>query len=331
MVGIALAALLAVFGAWRWVENTGLSPLITQDVVFEVPKGSSGSKLPKLLHDAGLLADSQLTPAKLYVKLHPAFPKFGKHQLTQGMSLLQTLETLGGTALPDDVPVTVIEGWRIIDTDQDLAAWTPPMAPSGAYAAAASEPKRFKIPFPFTANDLEGYLFPETYMVPAQGFEPSQLIQRQIDSFNAKFAGPFAGEMTKSGRSLHDLVIVASMLEREEPKPENRPLIAGIIYKRLARKFPLGIDATSRYSLPDWNDRAKFLGKLRDPNDPYNTRLKTGLPAGPIGSPTLASLLAALRPTASEWLYYLHDKNHDVHFAKNAEEHEANRKQFDIY
>ncbi len=326
---LVVVGLVGVLGAFMWVDAAGTTPLITADVVFEVPKGASGPRLPKLLSDAHLLAD--VLPAQLYLKLHPAYPKFGKHQLTQGMSLAKVCETVAGTPIPDDVAVTVIEGWRLIDTDSDLASWSPPLAPKGAYIAAASDPKRFRIPFTFSAADLEGYLFPETYMVPATGFEPSQLIQRQLDSFNSKFAAPYADEISKSGHTLHELVIVASMLEREEPKPENRPMIAGIIYKRLSRKFPLGIDATSRYTLADWNDRAKFLGRLRDPNDPYNTRLKTGLPAGPIGSPTLASLVAALRPTASEWLYYLHDKNHDVHFAKNAEEHEANRKQFDIY
>ncbi len=326
---LVLVAAAGAVGAWAWVENAGTGPLIKEDLVFEVPKGASGPKLPKLLHEAHLLDD--VMPAQIYLKLHPAFPKFGKHQLTKGMSLTQVTEALAGTPIPDDVAVTVIEGWRLVDTDTDLASWTPPLAPKGAYIAAASDPKRFKIPFTFTAPDLEGYLFPETYMVPATGFEPERLIQRQLDSFNAKFAAPYADEISKSGHTLHELVIVASMLEREEPNPQNRPTIAGIIYKRLTRKFPLGIDATSRYPLVDWNDRGKFLARLRDPNDPYNTRSRLGLPFGPIGSPTLASLLAALRPTASEWLYYLHDKNHDVHFAKNAEEHEANRKQFDIY
>ena len=156
-------------------------------------------------------------------------------------------------------------------------------------------------------------------------------MQRQLDLFHKQFSEPYANEIKASGHTLHELVIVASMLEREEPKPENRPTIAGIIYKRLALKFPLGIDATSRYPLDDWNDRSAFLKRLRDAADPYNTRLRPGLPAGPIGSPNLSSLLAALRPVSSEWLYYLHDKNHDVHFGRNAVEHEANRKQYDVY
>ena len=100
---------------------------------------------------------------------------------------------------------------------------------------------------------------------------------------------------------------MASMLEREEPTPAQRPLVAGILWKRINMKFPLGVDATSRYGLAEWNDRKAFLKKLRDPTDTYNTRVNVGLPPGPIGSPTVLSLQAALRPTMSEFLYYLHD------------------------
>ena len=71
---------------------------------------------------------------------------------------------------------------------------------------------------------------------------------------------------------------MASMLEREEPKPEQRPMVAGILWKRIDNKWNLGVDATSRYTLEEWNNRKAFLKKLRDPKDPYNTRLKEVFP-----------------------------------------------------
>jgi UPF0755 protein len=107
--------------------------------------------------------------------------------------------------------------------------------------------------------------------------------------------------------------------------------VAGIMYKRLDAKTPLGIDATSRYTLPEWNDRKAFLKKLRDPADPYNTRLSAGLPPTAIGNPTLSSLEAAMKPEASEFWYYLHDADKNLHPARNAAEHEANRKKYDVY
>jgi UPF0755 protein len=121
------------------------------------------------------------------------------------------------------------------------------------------------------------------------------------------------------------------MLEREEPMPSNRPIVAGILWRRIDLGYPLGVDATSRYELKEWNDRAAFLVKLRDQSDPYNTRHKKGLPPTPIGAPTYASFEAALKPTASEFLYYLHDAQKQLHPSRNAEEHEALRKKYDVY
>ena len=124
---------------------------------------------------------------------------------------------------------------------------------------------------------------------------------------------------------------MGSMLEREEPKPTNRPLVAGIMWKRLDIDLGLGIDATSRYTLEDWNDWRGVPEELRDPKDPYNTRLRRGLPPTAIGNPGAASLEAAMRPEASEWLYYLHDAQQNLHPARNEREHEANRLKFGVY
>ena len=124
---------------------------------------------------------------------------------------------------------------------------------------------------------------------------------------------------------------MASMLEKEEPKAENRPLVSGIIWKRLDEGWKLGIDATSRYTLEDWSDRKSFLKKLRDPSDPYNTRLRQGLPPTAIGNPTLSALEAALEPKDSPYWYYLHDKDKNLHPAKDSRGHEANRKKYNVY
>ena len=91
------------------------------------------------------------------------------------------------------------------------------------------------------------------------------------------------------------------------------------------------MDATSRYTLEKWNERKPFLKKLRDPGDPYNTRLKEGLPPTPIGAPSLDSLVAALRPVKSKYWYYLHDADQNIHFARTAEQHEANRKRYNVW
>ena len=107
--------------------------------------------------------------------------------------------------------------------------------------------------------------------------------------------------------------------------------MAGIIWKRLDEGWQLGIDATSRYTLENWNDRKAFLRQLRDPGDAYNTRERKGLPPTPIGNPALPSLQAASAPVESDYYYYLHDGEGNLHPAVNAAEHERNRARYNVY
>ena len=231
--------------------------------------------------------------------------------------------------LAEDEPFVVVEGWRIHDVDDALVACG--RADAGAYVKAASSRIGYTAPFTLPDGILEGYLYPETYLLPKGRIDPRVLVQKQLDQFAARVFTPLEAEVRGYKRSLHELVTMASMLEREEPTPSNRPLVAGILWKRIDRGFPLGVDATSRYELKAWNDRAAFLVKLRDENDPYNTRKKKGLPPTPIGAPTYSSLEAALRPTPSEFLYYLHDAQKQLHPSRDAAEHEAMRKKYDVY
>jgi UPF0755 protein len=255
--------------------------------------------------------------------------KAGRHLVSARMPMGEIAAALEGVPLPDDVPFIVIEGWRLRDTDKALVekGWAKP----GEYIKAASDPTKFKAIFPLPTTTLEGYLYPETYQVPAAGVDLHALIQRQLDTFGERFFTPNRAEIEKCGRTLHQLVTMASMLEREEPVPAQRTTVAGILWKRFDKKQGLGVDATSRYELDDWNDRKAFLAKLRDADDPWNTRTKIGLPPGPIGAPTVASLLAAARPEDNPYWYYLHDSTKKLHPSKNAAEHEALRAQFNVY
>ena len=187
----------------------------------------------------------------------------------------------------------------------------------------------FTAKYPLPAGSLEGYLLPETYMVNPDDWDTKEFIQRQLDMLATRFYEPHRGEFAERGFA--DVVIMASLLEREEPNPNNRQLVAGILWKRIDHDWNLGVDATSRYTLDKWNDRRAFLKKLRDPTDKYNTRLRSGLPPTPIGSPSIDSLEAALSPTDSKYWYYLHDSKQTIRPARNVAEHEANRKKYNVY
>ncbi len=296
--------------------------------VFEVPPGSNSTSIGPRLEAEGLAPGGWQW--RLFVRQHPdevRCLKAGKFALRRDMSTREALRTLCGAPIPDDVAFTVVEGWRIREIDAALAAGgfiTP-----GAYADLATR-KAVDLPFPITSPTLEGYLYPETYKVPPPGrFDAKAFIERQLAQFDALFRSRH--EDAIAIRGLHQVVVMASMLEREEPKPAQRPIVAGILWKRLDNGWQLGVDATSRYELEEWNDRRAFLVRLRDPADPYNTRIHKGLPPTAIGNPALPSLEAAVSPVPSDFWYYLHDATGTFHGSRNAAEHEAKRATYNVY
>ena len=305
-----------------------VNPDDVTEFVFEVPKGASASRMGPKLAEEGLVASEFAWKMGLRGELDGSCLKAGRFNVRRSMSMRELMQTMCGAPIANDVPFTVLEGWRILDIDAALVkkGWIKP----GAYAAVANT-KGVELPFTIEQESLEGYLFPETYMVsPPPGFTPEQLIGRQLNTFKSRFLDQYGDEAAKT-RGIEEVVIMASLLEREEPRPANRRVVAGILWKRLDNGWQLGVDATSHYKLPEWNDRKGLLKALKDESDPYNTRIHKGLPPTAIGSPSLPSLIGAMNPEASPYWFYLHDKNQGFHGGKNAAEHDRNRKRYNVY
>jgi UPF0755 protein len=331
VLGLIVLGGAAGAGAFLWAEKGVTTSKVAGDapeVIFVVKKGTSARALGPELVSEGLVEDARFWRYHLW-RRGGLSAKAGRHKLKASMNIAEIATALEAPPLPEDVPFVMIEGWRLRDTDAALAAKG--LIKPGEYIAAASRPERFKAAFQLPSRSMEGYLYPETYAVVPEGFNVETFIQRQLDTFGMRFYEAHKDAIEKSGRKLNDIVVMASMLEREEPEPAQRPLVAGILWKRIDKGFALGVDATSRYELADWNDRKEFLKHLRDNSDPWNTRTRPGLPPGPIGAPTVDSLVAALRPKASEYWYYLHDAEKKLHPSRNAEEHEALRVKYNVY
>ena len=331
----ALAVLAGLAAVTLITAGVGLHQMIYArgpdgpEIELKVPKGATKLRVGQLLHDEGLIPS--MVALKVWLKIGPGVPapKAGLHRVHARLNVPELYAVLAENPIPEDTPVTLVEGWRLSDADEALASQgrlTP-----GTYQEAASSTAGYELAFPVEGTNLAGYLLPDTYMMPAGPIEPRALVQRQLDAFAKRFYLPHREEIARGGRTLRTVVILASLLEREEPKPEVRPKVAGVLYNRLDAGTPLGVDATSRYTLDDWSDRRAFLKKLRDPKDPWNTRLRAGLPPGPIGAPSLQSLTAALRPERSKNWYYLHDKNQQIHFSRTAGEHEAKRHKYNVW
>jgi uncharacterized YceG family protein len=180
-----------------------------------------------------------------------------------------------------------------------------PLLTAARYAAAASTTPR-PAGFP-RGRSIEGFLFPAGYV-----FGPSTtangLIQLQLGQFAKEWAKVDVGTRTP-----YDVLIVASMVERETAAPEERKLVSAVIWNRLAKGMPLGIDATLRYGLGIQGTRPITAEELKN-QTPYNTSVHKGLPPTPIGNPGLPSLQAAAHPAAVDYLYYVRKPDHRHHF-----------------
>jgi UPF0755 protein len=180
-----------------------------------------------------------------------------------------------------------------------------------AYLEATARP-RPEPRFGSKALPLEGFLFPATYDFTARTTSP-QLVAAQLKAFRTNWAKVNLAYAHSKNLTPYDVLIIASMIERETPAPEERQLVSAVIYNRLHARMPLGIDAALRYGLDIPGTESIHESQLANPT-PYNLRLHSGLPPTPIGSPGLASIQAAAHPAKVNYLYFVAKPDKKHHF-----------------
>jgi len=213
--------------------------------------------------------------------------------------------------------VRIPEGWWIARTARLLEEKQ--VCPADEYVRLCARPSEFRrsVSFPLPKGSLEGYLYPDTYDLPPL-LGARAVIERQLRTFEKRFL-----EGRRPPANLHQIVIVASMVQLEGALDAERPRIAGVIWNRLRLGMPLQIDATINYALQEWRPLAR--SEYRSVQNPYNTYLGAGLPPGPIGNPSIASLKAAENPERHDYLYYVARPEGRTHFfARTFDEHRRN-------
>ncbi len=171
--------------------------------------------------------------------------------------------------------------------------------------------------------DLEGYLFPDTYFI-AKKDTGVTLLSKFLNNFNKKVNKDLRQEIVNQNKSLHEILTMASIVEREAREDKDRPIIAGIFWNRFNVGHPLQSDATLAYILK--TDKIKYYQKEVETDSPYNTYKNIGLPPGPICNPGEEAILATIHPKKTDYFYFLNDaKTGETFFAKTLEEHKKNR------
>lgn len=277
-------------------------------------EGYTGSTLPWRYH--GWRQDAA---AKL---------KAGTYALEKGEKVPDVVQRfISGDITPDELTVTFPEGFTLEQMAERVA--TRGIGTKEEFLAAAA-PKNFIQDFPLLEDipeerNLEGYLFPDTYRLGEEN-SAANVIERLIANFHRRFSPEMREAVEKSDRSLDEIVIMASILEREVQSDNDMTVVSGILWKRVDDGVGLDADATVRYALKKWDGPLTVQDLASE--SPYNTRQWRGLPPGPISNPGLRALQAALRPQSSDYYYYLSTPDGKTIFSKDLDEHNANKAKY---
>jgi UPF0755 protein len=299
---------LALIGGALWLINATFQPFHgepTGATVVTVPPGADAGQIGKLLEAAGVIDNAKLFEANATVTLRRAKLRPGKYTLPKGMTNGGAIE-----ALMQGPKARIVKTFRFTlpegQSRHENVALVKKGPFTGDYLKATNDPAFIKrahtLGLPHSQHNLEGFLFPATYEM-ISGASAKDLVKRQLDAFEQNMSKVDMRYARKKNLTRYDVLIIASMVEREAQLPKERPLIASVIYNRLHEGTPLGIDATIRYQINNWSRPLRVSELQRD--TPYNTRTRRGLPPTPIGNPGLASIKAAANPATTKYLFFV--------------------------
>ncbi len=299
--------------------------------IVTIPSGSSVSSIAQLLSKQGLIRSPFFF--SWFVRLHSDQSRLlaGTYVLYPSLSTPEVVNILMGSHAPE-MTVTIPEGFTVKDIDALLAAKGLSASGDLLHCAQTCDFQTFMF-LPRQGKDaaerggmLEGYLFPDTYFVTREQFFSKFFVERLLGVFRQRVSVGLAKDIAASGHSLSDIVTMASLVEAETRTDAERPIVAGILWKRYEKHMSLGVDASVRYILG--KKSASLTESDLSIDSPYNLRKFRGLPPGPISNPGLSSIEAALHPQASPYFYYLHDANGQIHYAVTNDDQNVNRERF---
>jgi len=238
----------------------------------------------------------------------------GEYQLSNKMTPMELLQALsrGQVVLYN---VTIPEGFNIRQVARQMEAAG--LTGIDAFLAAATNPgltRQLSVP----ADTFEGYLFPDTYAF-ARTADPERIIKAMVAELRANFPAKWHERAQELGFSVHEMITLASIIEKETGVADERPVIASVFHNRLGKNMRLESDPTVIYGIKNF-DGNLTRADLRKPT-PYNTYQIRGLPAGPIANPGKASIRAALYPADTDYLYFVAKPDRTHHFSKTLNEH----------
>lgn len=335
LIGILMIILIAATGgSYFYYEKAYQYHLVTPvdseskaRVNFSIDKGETGKTI------AARLFELEIIPSEWafyrYIKEKNIAPQIeaGKFVLKKSYTIPEIAEFLTKSR-SDEIVLTIREGLTVKQVDEYLAEES--ILPEGSFIDCAKNCSPEEVPSFLhskpSAQNYEGYLFPDTYFVDPETVTAQALFNRMLNNFGQKFDSEIRSKVAQRGYSIHQIVTMASLIEKESRNDEEKKIISGILWKRLEEGIQLGVDATVRYAVNKWTEPLTVTDLQID--TPYNTRRFTGLPPGPISNFSYSSLEAAVNPEESEYYYYLHAPDGQIYYARTNEEHNTNKQRY---
>jgi len=297
-----------------------------------IPAGTDVGKIASMLEERGVIGSAWQYRVYARLDARAAHPLQGTYHLRPGASYHAIARVLATMPVRAESSLTIVEGWTA-DMEAQFLLQEKNIAPTSTSALTGQSVDRAPFDLTYRAHysflnqlpadrSLDGYLFPNTYRVWDDEL-PAGLIQKQLDEFAKRFDDVHVTAASAPLKTLDDVVILASIVEKEVSNPSDRKIVAGIFLRRLREGMALQSDATVNYALGKsttrpTNDDISSASK-------YNTYKYPGLPPGPICNPAESAIQAVLDPAPTSYRYFLTDQDGKVLYAKTFEDHIKNR------
>lgn len=325
VIAICIFSLIMAIVSIMYIKKSVTTPLsrIANPKIINIPKGSDLKTVSSILKGDGIIKDTMAFNLLAKYKSAEGNLKAGEYQLSPDMPPLQILNLiLEGKVY--QYPVTIPEGYNIFEIASLLNKKG--LAEREKFVLLAFN-RDFIESLGIEANNLEGYVFPDTYYI-HKDMDESVIIKKMVDTFRKTVLSEITDEYQKKGLTMHQIITLASLIEKETGNEGEKPIISAVFHNRFKKRMRLQCDPTVIYALLLKGLKEKKIiydGNIRKEDlsidSPYNTYRYAGLPPGPIANPGKSSIHAAMHPSVSKYIYFVSKNDGSHHFSSTIEEH----------
>ncbi|OGZ79118.1 MAG: hypothetical protein A2528_00570 [Candidatus Staskawiczbacteria bacterium RIFOXYD2_FULL_37_9] len=293
-----------------------INPGSHETAIYTVQKGWGDDEIARDLEKLGIIRSNYFFRLYVVASLQHSSLKAGEYNLSPKMSIYQIAKKMAAGDIIKDT-VVVLEGWDAKDIGKYLEAKG--ICKQNYFISLTK--KDYAGDFSFLKDKpkdegLEGYLFPDTYQI-SKGETCEDILSLMLDNFDKKLTPELNKEIANQKKSIFDIVTMASIIEKEVRKMDEKEIVSGILWKRISIGMPLQLDSTVNF-ITDGNDPSVSI-KATKIDSPYNTYKYHGLPKGPISNPGLGSILSAIYPKKTNYWFWLSDGI--THFSETLQQH----------